>query len=143
MISYELALQLKNAGFPQEMKGGSIFIYENKEWVHTGGGHLESGVRHEGLYAEKGSACCDDKEEYSLNVVNIYDDLGVKIPTLPELIEACGDKFDSLRKIHNNIHDVYYFVAFSTVLNKFHYEQGTGSTPEEAVANLYIGLNKK
>jgi len=59
------------------------------------------------------------------------------VPTLSELIEACGYKFDALNKIKNigiwrasGFLD-HYLIALD------------GSTPEEAVANLWLELNKK
>jgi len=56
------------------------------------------------------------------------------MPTLSKLIEACGDEFTSLGRgyIRNNP----YFEAESYDLS------GKGKTPEEAVAKLYIKLNK-
>ena len=58
------------------------------------------------------------------------DDL-VYIPTLSELIEACGDSFYSLSK-HLNIWQTNFRdgVAGETA----------GKTPEEAVANLWLNL---
>lgn len=55
-------------------------------------------------------------------------------PTLSELIEACGDKFGVLEKIYDK--------------NQWHCRPCTGkcmyfSTPEEAVARLWLELNKK
>ena len=56
-----------------------------------------------------------------------------KTPTLSELIEACGDSFHSL-----SMDDKTHWVANWRV-----YGESRGSTPEEAVAKLYIALNKK
>jgi len=54
-------------------------------------------------------------------------------PTLEELIEACGDSFFMLSRRH---HDYYGATDGNSI-------QEIGSTPSEAVANLYIELNKK
>jgi len=61
----------------------------------------------------------------------------VKIPTLSKLIEACGDDFQFLSKkkkgewwaIYDDGNEVY--------------GKEKGKTPEEAVAKLFIKLNKK
>jgi len=55
------------------------------------------------------------------------------IPTLSELIEACGEDFRLLCQDGKN-----YWSATSL---KNYIEHG--STPEEAVANLWLELNKK
>lgn len=59
------------------------------------------------------------------------------IPTLPELIEACGDDFDSL---HNTGGDWWAWsdseYGEAAGVNK------SGPTPEEAVAHLWLALNK-
>ena len=57
------------------------------------------------------------------------------IPTLSELIDACGDRFDKLIKTEVQwiVHATY--PPQLMVVN--------GETPEEAVAKLYIKLNEK
>lgn len=55
-------------------------------------------------------------------------------PTLSELIEECGDDFEALQKrVFKNKSD---WVATSHVL------YAVGDFPKEAVANLYLALNK-
>lgn len=56
----------------------------------------------------------------------------VYIPTLNELIEACGDTifFDLLKRSDGWIATDHYF-------------RGEGSTPEEAVFNLCLAINNK
>lgn len=59
----------------------------------------------------------------------------IRKPTLSELIEACGDKFHEL---------VREWDGQFTCRTDYMDMQGTyGSTPEEAVANLWLKLNKK
>jgi len=58
-------------------------------------------------------------------------------PTLSELIEACGDGFMSLFKAISLYEDEEWWAGDSSSRLKT-----TGKTPEEAVANLYIKLNK-
>lgn len=85
-MNYELAKQLKDAGFP--WKGP---FFENEEYY---------------------------REYY---------------PTLSELIEACGDKFDALVSSERS---GGWMATDGRGLS------GDGSTPEEAVANLWLELNK-
>lgn len=138
-MNYELAKKLKDAGFPQEMKFGDILLFEDKEWIHTGGGHLESDGKKEGFYAEKCGNCCVEAGIYDSKslVRNIYDEEGIKIPTLSELIEACGDKFGWLKRLE--VFNVTWEAACNIMPGKIFLEP----TPEEAVANLWLELNKK
>ena len=59
------------------------------------------------------------------------------IPTLSELIEACGDEFNSLTKRAN------FWICNDCECNMGSDGEITrGATPEEAVANLWLELNK-
>lgn len=81
----------------------------------------------------------------------------VDLPTLSELVEACGEGFESLARIPNvqllngrtgEPIGVYWY-AYPTeeaytgdcVVDCCGYKSGT--TPEEAVARLWLALNKK
>ncbi len=95
-ISYDLAKQLKDAGFPYEKYKGY-------------GGHYP---------------------DQPVNEAPTFS------PTLSELIEACGEKFDRLLK----------GIEWSAYWDRGVEHPpltGYGSTPEEAVANLWLALNKK
>lgn len=61
------------------------------------------------------------------------------LPTLSELIEACGDNFRSLiyQKNHDNKYQANAYEGFGK--NNWAY----GQTPEEAVANLWLALNQE
>lgn len=52
-------------------------------------------------------------------------------PILEELIEACGDEFDTLGKFNN---------GWAAETN---FSRTEGKTPSEAVANLWLVLNRK
>lgn len=113
MLNYSLCKALKAAGFPQRHK------------------NYEYGMG----YDDKGNVvyfnpCC----EYWSNAVPIVD-----IPSLSELIEACGEWFESLNKGY----DVFMAEAKGVKIGSYHKNAlfGLGKTPEEAVANLYIALN--
>ena len=133
-MNYELAKQLKDAGFEQEGEEG-YYLYsdldEDRVSIHLMG---------ETMIPEH----LKDKEVYS--------------PTLSELIEACGDKFCMLvndltlmrrrRDCLDSIPPKYR--AESTVLKQKIYSgepdyfvSEWGGTPEEAVSLLWLELNKK
>jgi hypothetical protein len=58
-------------------------------------------------------------------------------PTLEELIEACGDRFKTLQKEYYATKEPIYF-AFDRSEN----HTGKGSSPLQAVCNLYLALHK-
>lgn len=60
------------------------------------------------------------------------------IPTLSELIEACGDGFDSLLRIYSI--DTW---VWSCNCDDMGHDGLEGSTPEEAVAMLYLSLHER
>ena len=97
-MDYELAKELKDAGFPQAGKGKWIGPPDALRW--------RSGNR-------------------------------VYVPTLSELIEACGDQFISLTK------DVTGWFALGDPRNDYSRQETVGLTPEEAVARLWLALNKR
>ena len=98
-MKYELAKQLKEAGFPQHLA--------LKEFPKL----------------KKAMKLMDEMS----GEVEPY------IPTLSELIEACGEEFGMVARADNQT-----FIA----RNWFDKIQVEGKTPEEAVAKLYIKLNK-
>lgn len=116
-MTYELALELKNAGFP----------LNPMEPVRSIAPMLEGGKA----------------GEY------------VTLPTLSELIEACGQEIPSERPEYES--PGYFSIThypdswkagylFSAAYEGEGYDirfEGTGETPEIAVARLYLSLNKK
>ena len=125
-MDYKLAKELKEAGFPQPTEG---------EYVLWKGNCLMS----DGSYQDIG---CDSNE--------LPKDISewAYIPTLEELIEAYGKNFRSI-----------IFMDFDTAKKKntdwlcsaplkrgqreITRKQGWGPTPVEAVARLWLRLNKK
>lgn len=117
-MNYELAKDLKEAGFPQDMpldfRGGARY------------------------YA-------DDSELVKLYGIDILPEKWTKIPILSELIEWCGDRFISLSVYnHNGVKDGLYHAEgweeedrYDVVVHR------SGKTPEEAVARLDIAIHKK
>jgi hypothetical protein len=65
----------------------------------------------------------------------------VYVPTLEELIEACGDYFTDLYRTKSN-DDSSKIVWISDYMD-YTGRYIEGSTPKEAVANLYLAINKK
>lgn len=67
---------------------------------------------------------------------------GTYVPTLSELIRACGDKWESLSV--DGIRNKY--ISFSKKVEELESQGGyfgRGETPEEAVANLWLKLNEQ
>lgn len=65
----------------------------------------------------------------------MYSD--IHFPSLSELIEACGKDFDQLERYNKYEEDADW-----KAYGYSHDKEGLGSTPEEAVANLWLELNK-
>lgn len=102
-MTYELAKQLKDAGFPQKS-------YDND--------------------------CVYITESESLVPYKIYN--GAYCPTLSKLIEACGNEFGCLSQT--------FFLSKPSGWTAVDYETDDwvkGDTPEEAVAKLWLSLNKE
>lgn len=124
-MKYELAEELRDAGYPQEVHYGEwifapdktkYFIGNSDDMDKTTGGYSPS-LRRESTTARGGF---------------------VKIPSLSELIEACGERFwmvEARNLKEGNWHASGY--------GKQKIEGGYGSTPEEAIARLWLALNKK
>lgn len=89
-MNYELAKQLKDAGFPQRQRKGTF------PWKLT---------KKEDCY----------------------------VPTLSELIEACGDDLEEIKQMKES----------DLVSYKDDFERWLEEAVAEAVANLWIALNKK
>jgi hypothetical protein len=99
-MNYDLAKQLKDAGFPIPNHG-----FNEGE--------------------------CDFRNcHYPANKEQIC------VPTLSELIEACGDKFVTLTRWKKAVLSVEWS-AYGTDFRR------DGRTLEEAVANLWLALNEK
>ena len=62
----------------------------------------------------------------------------IKVPTLSELIEACGERFGSL--VQTNMRDKNWMAVWES--EPLEEEYIYGQIPEEAVAKLWLELNK-
>lgn len=116
MITYELAKKLKESGFPQNMNCVQYFGKKDDEGelILTFGGFLP-----------------DPSEAESL-----------ALPTFSELIEACGDSFSSLHLVAIGFKACGWDENGNEEHRMRNFEE-VGSTPEEAVANLWLALQNK
>lgn len=85
-------------------------------------------------------AFLSDKEQGKQDVTYDCHTEKVANPTLSELIEACGEYFGALVRVKN----VWKAVAIGRTMDDLTLpsQECEGTTPEEAVANLYLALNK-
>lgn len=124
-MNYKLAKELKYAGFPQTYKFGDKFYRFDEKTIGIVTGHTPDKVI-DGCECDVCYPTAGNMEPYT------------KIPTLEELIDACGDreKQFELRRKGNGWVASDFFRGGREVW-------GNGKTPIEAVAKLYIALNKK
>ena len=116
MITYELAEKLKEAGFPQEDRHWywCSFTFPKTLWCINA------------LEAKK------LEKEYECMTA---------CPTISELIEACGNRFFKLTQ--RKEHWVADALPRKGEPLPKNFKPIFGSTPEEAVAKLWLELNKK
>lgn len=141
-MNYDLCKKLKEAGFPQKFKPPFNFYFPNKEenkdrnkiQLHCSGQSIDGGCYGLGVDDEGKIETWYLEEKYDGKPVKIL----IKEPTLSELIEACGDRFWRLIKTETKkewwiveCKNCAYLIAVG------------GKTPQEAVANLWLELNKK
>lgn len=118
-MKYELAKQLKDAGLDLRLPSGRQRAGLCK--------HLIWGF-------EERIGCDCTPEDHA------------PVPTLSELIEACGDKFDILARYNNQIDYGEWHAGLTDASDGsgllLSYEpSGHGDTPEEAVAHLLLYLS--
>ncbi len=119
-MNYELAKKLKDNGFKQEGLWGIVYLPEK---VSTSNSRVK--------YRRKEQHKIFPWHKMGGFLTGGYEP--VLLPTLSELIEACGDRFVSLDK--------------GMFLNQWHCvgngAESGGTTAEEAVLHLWIALNEK
>ena len=62
------------------------------------------------------------------------------VPTLEELIEACGDEFGHVARLHGGKH---WRASGRDNDEEYSLIEELGATPTEAVARLWLALNKQ
>ncbi len=137
-MNYELAKQLKEAGFPQirpnsiskEVNPFSLIYPEGQVWFE--GWPMRPAPDH-----SPNAIHIDDTELKCL--------VGAYAPTLSELIAACGPAFSELIKLTDTKEPQKWaavvYPCEECVISEIH--EACGATPEEAVARLYIALHGK
>ena len=84
------------------------------------------------------------KYEYGFPPLKGFDERsGVHIPTLSELIDACGDKLVDLTRVGKNASKKSvgnYPEGTKWMTNNISFPRSYGETPEEAVAELWLLL---
>ncbi len=116
-MNYELAKKLKDMGFPQEGIWGTKYYKPNG-----------------GFFTCTAPTCSGE--------IVMFGD--AKIPTLSELIEACGERgVFSLVRRSNTALKSWEWIATTPHLEIRSLVEGFGLTPEEAVSELWLSLNKK
>lgn len=131
-MKYELAKELKEAGFIQEGLWGIVYLPEKVS-------QSKSGVR----YCRKGQYKTFPWAKANGFATGGYE--AIVLPTLSELIEAC-DKSDNflLERLKNKWVALVGSCHKSLEPGNYYMNgKGEGSTPEEAVAMLYLNLHKK
>lgn len=125
-MNYELALKLKNAGFPQ-MGDGFMLMLDNPELFEDAEDQTMTRIERS-KYVMLG--------KYNRYGEDVYD------PTLEDLIEACGECDFVLMKIVGG--DPKWEAKGHQYKNmRWHHIIMGGKTPQEAVARLWLALNKK
>ena len=129
-MNYKLAKQLKDAGFPQRL---------NMEIDGEGYDRCKEGRLIPGMVID---------EKNAARVLKKGEDMGeiAYEPTLEELIEACGDEFDKLIKNYGEEENKLAKEIFGEDSDWIAYAYSltaSGKTPTEAVAKLWLKLNKK
>lgn len=125
MLSYELCKKLKNTGFPQKLENGDwgyCIDCDNSDELHLA--HDDN---------DEGNFVGNDYNHH-LEGVFIKDghNVLVKCPTLSELIEACP--IEKLQKLCDGLWEACDETSLT---------EASGSTPEEAIAKLYLLLYEK
>lgn len=113
-MNYELAKQLKEAGWPQTKE-----FYTELEY------------------------CTSDNEIRSTHPGDAIPHDCYYVPTLSELIEACGGDIEKVgQKIEKGVPIGWIATSFLEHYLKFGTRDMIYKTPEEAVANLWLKLNE-
>jgi hypothetical protein len=113
-MKYELAKELKDAGFPQAIGQWSLAYDKQRKLLHV--------VRWKSIDEE---IAADDPA------------LDCFAPALEELIEACGVDFSYLAKADNG--SEWKCATYS--YHRHRVTEATGITPDQAVARLWLALH--
>ncbi len=139
MIAYELAKQLKDVGFKQDTEFYYRLGYHTEEKFENGVSTGKFGVFGDTFrieyYPKPRYTTADVK--WNQSDINRLEQTEVAVPSLSELIEACGDRFHGLIR-WTGTPTVWQAQSMFSI-----HKEGEGSTPEEAVAKLWLKLHEK
>jgi len=142
-MNYKLAKQLKEAGFPQEYINLPSKMPGYTQ-VHSMDVVWEDGLVQR-IQFKNGYWEARDGDKWTH--IELENSNACKIPTLSELIEVCGDRMVMLFKEYKERKIIWVAtdgtVSGDWILDASEYKKARGKTPEEAVANLWLELNKK
>ena len=125
-MNYALAKQLKDVGYKQEGLWGICFLPEKES-------HSNSGVR----YVRRMHYRTFPWKSHKSFTYGGYEP--IVLPTLSELILACGDRFERLERINEKLSpgfkngDKWQAMGYREI--------EYADSPEEAVAKLWLALN--
>jgi hypothetical protein len=114
-MDYELALKLKNAGFPQE----------GEKWLTPEG------------YSVCNCSVCQNEGQDPKRSEDIVE------PTLEELIEASGPDFVNLIRWESDFWTAANCERRTPMQERGQMIEGEGTTAQEAVARLWLAINSK
>lgn len=145
-MDYNLALKLKNAGFPQDptypARGLRLpameIIWSDRDPI-TKEGNWRQLVKPRKDLVDGWEV--RDSKIFTLNELKTAKDVA-KVPTLEELIDACGNNLKTLYKINQG----NWWVASNQSAEMASWENFEGLhcdgvTPSEAVSRLWLALN--
>jgi len=120
-MDYTLAKKLKDAGFPQNVWDFELanYAYDDVEELHLLHYDNDTGW----LVGNDYDACERDGIEWT------------RVPTLSELIDACGEDFESLLKTNTK-------EGCEWSARGYNYPTTGYLSQETAVANLWLAINK-
>jgi len=144
-MDYELAKKLKDAGFSQ--RDDLIEVESKREFFHNGGYHLlrENGDGSDGYPYQEENDRTMRLEYFTWEYVQEHKNLIVYIPTLEELIKEFGDRFGALTQFDREKGKGWFAAGHKVIWDSDEdgFIQCSGDEPEEAVANLWLGINNK
>lgn len=118
MITYELAKRLKEAGFPYKEESYKEIYPPGVEMIP--GNYIGAGMS------------------------TVVAQGQVRLPVFTELVRACGDRLGSLHNEKSSAIDGNKWWAWEDEsYGEPKGKEGLGSSPEEAVAELWLALNRK
>ena len=130
-MKYETAQKLRDAGFSQDFEFGDSGYCSKKYGCTYVNGWLNFKYKEMVGYDDTGEYGCGDE-----------DDGFIRVPTLERLIDACGDGLYDLYKVRNVGMAGLNSADFHWQCNSKDETAYIGDTPTEAVANLWLALNK-